>query len=73
MEDKKEQVQPVAPVLPNVALGIFKDKDGWKACKIRYNPATGETGKFEPVGHGNEKLIAIERFKILAVEEKLVT
>jgi len=70
---EQTQVETKAePDYTSVALGIFRGNKGWQACKIRYNGITGEVGKLEPVGEGGDKLSAIERFKILAVQEKVV-
>lgn len=62
-----------SPVFTDTALGIFRaSKGGWFVAKIRYNPETGETSQIEKVHAGDEKGIAIERFKITAVFEKLI-
>ena len=52
------------PVLTHPAVGTFRGPGGWYIAKIMYNPLTGEAGKFEKIGTGDDRSTIIERFKI---------
>lgn len=70
---KPDYKQEEIPVYTDTALGVFRAaKGGWYLAKIRYNPETGEVGSVEKTFAGDEKALGTERFKIAAVNEKLI-
>lgn len=60
---------------PEVALGIYRDMNlgEWIVLEIPYHPGTGEVGEFQRHATGKHKDMAIEKFKIKAVELEVVT
>lgn len=70
---KQEDLTDKEDVHTHYALGTFRSsKGGWFLAKIPYNPETGTVGKLEKVGEGEERIIVNERFKIAAIENKIV-
>lgn len=63
-----ELVSPAPPNFTAWSFGITKDPvtGFWHVVKIPYNFATKEVGTPEQIGHGDDRSIAIERFKIEA-------
>ena len=61
-----------APDLTNVAYGVIQDPktSRWHVATIRYN-SKGEVGDVQLRGHGDDKSIAQERFKIDVANELL--
>ena len=70
-EAAKEEIK-VAPDLKNVAYGVIQDPktSRWHVATIRYN-ANGDVGDVQLRGHGDDKSIAQERFKIDVANELL--
>lgn len=74
----KDDVDTVAnemtPVLTHTALGTFRnDLTGeWLVAKIKFNPETGHAEVVERVPAGPGRDFAIEKFKIVAVQEGVV-
>jgi len=60
---------------PETALGVYRDMDlgEWVVVEIPYHPRTGEVGEFKRQAMGRHKDMAIEKFKIRAVELEVVT
>ena len=56
--------------LENVALGLIKQDKVWKVAIIKFDGANAVVEKL--INAGDEKGLAVERFKILAVEHNLV-
>lgn len=80
--DKMSDVKPEykakseeIPVYTDTALGIFRDiHKGWFVAKIRYNPTTGQVSpNLEKVLTGDDRMLATERFKILTINEKIIS
>lgn len=70
IEEKAEEKQNE---LTHVALGTFQASDGkWYLARIKFNPSTGNVGDMEREETGESKALAIERFKIAAVKERIV-
>jgi hypothetical protein len=67
----KKEEKKVAD-LTNVAYGVVQDPktSRWHVATIRYN-ASGEVGDVQLRGHGDDKSIAQERFKIDVANELL--
>lgn len=77
-EDQKEETQAESstttevPVIDtsvtynDVAFGIVKDVSTgrWHTVKVPYDFKAGVSGKPEKIGEGDDRSIAIERFKI---------
>jgi hypothetical protein len=56
------------------AFGIFLGQDGMRyVAKVMYNPFTGETGKFQRIGPGDDRSSVNERFKIEVGRADLMT
>lgn len=70
VSDEQETEQQTEAVLPDMALTIFKDgKTGkWAVAKIPCNGTQRIVGKLEVVEADEERVVSIERFKILAGE-----
>jgi hypothetical protein len=69
----KQDAKPVdAATLTKSAVGTYKAPTGWHVVEVKYNSTTGEAKVHTDEVVGNEKIYAIERFKILAVEHDLV-
>lgn len=68
VEQPKAEVAVTAKVveLNHVAYGLEKDKKTgrYHIVKIKYDFETGTVGSVEKVGEGDDRSIAIERFKI---------
>lgn len=56
------------------AFGIYKDMktSEWKVAHIKYNPATGETGKVEAIQTGGFRDMAIEQFRITVARRLMI-
>lgn len=68
---KTKEVEKVE--LTHVGLGVLKDEtQGWSVVKLKYNPETKDARVEEIVHAGPSRDFAIEKFKLLAVEEGLV-
>lgn len=70
---KNKTVEETAVVLTHVGLGVVKhDTLGWSVVKLKYNPDTKDATVEDVVHAGPSRDFAIEKFKLLAVEEGLV-
>lgn len=58
--------------LTHLALGTYRGKGGWQLVKIAFNPETGTVGKLEKLGEPDDRIIVNERFKIAAIDNKIV-
>jgi hypothetical protein len=60
--------------LTHVALGTFKDDSSgeWLVAKIKFDPETGAAEVTERIPAGPGRDFAIEKFKIVAVQEGVV-
>lgn len=66
-----EPVKMEAP-LKSMALGIAKDSDGkWYVTKIPFDLVSGKSGTPERTGQGDDRMVAVERFKIEAANSVL--
>lgn len=69
------ETKPVktAVQLTHTALGTFRTPTGgWFLAKILFNPETGDVGELEKIGEGEDRIVVTERFKIAAIENKIV-
>lgn len=71
---KPDYKQEEVPVYTDTALGIFRSPGkGWFVAKIRYNPETEQVStKLEKIHAGDDRILANERFKVTAINEKVV-
>lgn len=70
----RDEEEVVAPVLTHVALGTYKNEatGEWLVAKLMFDPETGTAELVERVPAGPGRDFAIEKFKIVAVQEKVV-
>lgn len=68
--EKEEEVS----TLTHVALGTYKNEltGEWMVAKIKFNPETGQAELAEHIPAGPGRDFAIEKFKIVAVQEGVV-
>lgn len=58
--------------LKSLALGIAKDSDGkWYVTKVPFDLVSGKSGTPERTGQGDDRMVAVERFKIEAANSVL--
>ena len=71
---KEVAVDEVKPSLTKVALGVYKDEatGEWMVAKLFFDPETGEAELAEKIAAGPGRDFAIEKFKIVAVQERIV-
>lgn len=72
--DVDSVAEEMAPVLTHVALGTFRNEltGEWLVAKVRFNPETGHAEVVERIPAGPGRDFAIEKFKIVAVNEGVV-
>ena len=70
----RDEEEVASVVLTHVALGTFKDESTgeWLVAKLKFNPETGSAEVVERIPAGPGRDFAIEKFKIVAVQEKVV-
>ena len=74
---KKSQVEQEAQtvsVLSHTALGTYRDDTTgeWMVAKLKFDPHTGQAEVVEHIPAGPGRDFAIEKFKIVAVQEGVV-
>lgn len=70
----KDETEVVVVELSHVGLGIYKNTDTseWMVIKLKFDPLTGQAEVVEHIPAGPGRDFAIEKFKIVAVQEGVV-
>jgi hypothetical protein len=73
-EESQEATTTTPVVMTGRAIGTGFDPTtgSWVAAVLEFNPATGDARVSSTVSTGSSKMDAVEKFKILAVEEGVV-
>ena len=73
-EETQETTTEAPVVMTGRAIGTGLDPTtgSWVAAVIEFNPATGSARVSRTVATGSSKMEAVEKFKLLAVEEGVV-
>jgi len=73
MKETESKTEEKKNELTYLALGIFPGENGeWMVARIQYNPYTGKVGDIEKVDAGPGKAFAAEKFKLIAIKERVI-